>query len=230
MSNQGRIWKNHVFGLGYQQFNRKLLYIQIPKCASMWMRKYVQSFEYHPSSLKSDYWYGCKFNDVNFIAYQPIIFLRDPIERFLSYCPVKPILSITTFDSTLDNFYKKIISHNKFINFDNFFIDLENNLSRDDEHLTPQNEFLDGLNLDRAVFFKVNDQLSKNVSCLFKQHKLPSIEVPQNVNVSNLNYETNQAIDNWKKLLQLERYKEIFQKIYKKDYELIDQVDFYEAR
>lgn len=214
MVSQRKVWRNHVYGLGYKQENKKLLYVQVPKCASMWMRRYVTDYKNYSFCTDKDFWVGCNFEEINANDYLPIIFLRDPIERFLSYCPVKPTLSKPNFN----------------FSFDAFFEDLKNNLSKDDEHLVPQTNFIKGLDLSEAVFFKVNDKLSQNVKAFFTEKCLVEIPVPVMENISPSDNETKEALKVWRNVLSQEKYFKLFEEIYFNDYELINRVNFYDAR
>lgn len=80
-------WKSsHVYGEGQKNDLRKLCYWQIPKCASMWMRSYLVQLG---QDRYEDIWTAANFTIDNMDGYKSVVLLRDPVERWISACPIR---------------------------------------------------------------------------------------------------------------------------------------------
>jgi hypothetical protein len=200
----GPTWTSpHVYGDTNCNDQKKLFYINIPKCASMWMRKYISLV----GQTCNTAWVSANFTTDNLENYTPIILLRDPVKRWASNCPaVEIIIEISQNTQQLDNIFR---------NFDDW---------TKDEHSSPQYDFIAGLDLDRAVFFYCDDNLSKNVEHYFK---LQGFDVATPTPINERPKEYDEQSHAWEKILNTPKYFEIFKQHFQKDYDLINSVNFY---
>jgi hypothetical protein len=133
-------WKHngHEYGMCYADHLNKKFYINIPKNASTWGKQCVEALAFEHTN----------YIDSRLIdkGYEAIIFLRDPIDRWYT--------GIAEYIHRYG-----LLPSNRF-NKDSIGLILHKVVF--DEHTEQQRMFLQGVNLDNAVFFKVDHNLSKN--------------------------------------------------------------------
>lgn len=221
----GPTWESsHVYGEGQKNDLRKLCYWQIPKCASMWMRSYLVQLG---QDRYEDIWTAANFTVDDMAGCQSIILLRDPVERWISACPGAD--KIVELAKRYGDDVDAICNNLAISTTDHIFLPWQK-----DEHTTPQVDFIAGVDLDNAVFFRCDRRLSSNVEHFlrsrgFFDHKV-SAPAPINENPSNHNPLLKQAADAWRLILQTPRYLEKYKIAYERDYELIDSVEFYDGQ
>ena len=202
----GPTWtSSHEYGEGVINHHKKLCYFHIPKCASMWMRDYLRRL----GAQSDEPWVYCNFTRNDTAGYRPLILLRDPVTRWVSNCPaVDKIVQEAQVPAQIDHI------------FDNLAEWMQ------DEHSSPQSDFIAGLDLDQAVFFKCDKNLSRNVEHFLRQQgfDMPA-PVPQNVSERSEQYVS--ATQAWRGILDTPKYQQVFQKYFAQDYELIQNVTFY---
>ena len=200
----GPTWTSpHVYGDISCNHHRKLFYVNIPKCASMWMRQYISIFGH----TCEDTWVGGNFITDDLENYTPIILLRDPIKRWASHSPGAEFI---------------IHDSQHFQNLDNIFKNLGDWIK--DEHTAPQTDFIAGLDLNRAVFFYCDKNLSKNVEHYFHAHKFDD-KPPNSINERLQIYDESSRV--WEEILNTPKYFGMFKQHFQKDYDLINSVTFY---
>jgi hypothetical protein len=185
---------------------KKFCYFNIPKCASMWMRKYISDM----GKQHVDYgWLGCNFTSDSLNGYTPLVLLRDPVERWISACPAIGVIeNIVTNASAIGTVLDV---------FDSWMAD---------EHTTPQFNFIDGLDLSQAVYFYCDHNLSKNIQHFFQTQGINAI-VPDPTNVKPSNPEYQSASAAWEKFFTDPAVMPVFAKKFARDYALIESVKFY---
>jgi hypothetical protein len=207
----GATWtSSHVYGQGLINRARGLTYYNTPKCASMWMRAYIEVL----GTNKDDVWHSHSFVDEDTSAYRPIVLVRDPVERWLSHCPLAEFLP-----GAIDN---PGVIGSVFANFSDLL---------KDEHSAPQYDFIDGLDLTNAVYFMCDRTLSDRLNRFFDSQGFAKVTPPGPVNEAGVqeNIESitrSKAI--WRQLLANPEYFAIFQQAFARDYELINSVQFYQ--
>lgn len=144
-----------------------------------------------------------------------LLVLRDPESRILSqYNEILKIRHDGPYDITKNtNFYKQFLKDNKTItekNFDIFLDDIKDNFY--DSHLFPQNWFLDDLKITiEAVDFLINYKTFNKQFIEILEYFNINKNIPQE-NISKIKYNIN-----------IEKFREKINNLYKKDYELIKQ-------
>ena len=203
----GPSWtSSHVYGDCSVNYERGLCYINIPKCASTWVKKYISLL----GTTNRDTWVGANFTQDTLDSTTPLIFLRDPLKRFLSHCPINPqIINIAS---------NKWQTEHMMNQFDALL---------HDEHTTRQTDFCQGLDLTNAVFFYCDDSLSMNFSHYLKSHNFPAISAPDMANVGPSDQVMQQAKQSWKSILAQPEYAKIFKQVYQNDFDLIEKARFY---
>ena len=130
----GPTWtSSHVYGQGLVNQQKKFCYFNIPKCASMWMRKYLSDMGKEQLEYS---WANCNFTSDNLDKHIPLVLLRDPVDRWISACPAIGVI-------------ENIVTNVRAIA--NVLVQIDSWMA--DEHTTPQFDFIDGLNLSQAVYF-----------------------------------------------------------------------------
>ena len=203
MAFPGPTWtSSHVYGQGLVNHASRLSYFNTPKCASMWMRAYLAKFD--------NAWVSANFTQQDMIGYCPIVLVRDPVERWVSMCPgVDEMPGIVKRESSIDRI---------FANFRDW---------TQDEHTTPQYDFIDGLDLTDAVYFWCDKNLSGNVKHFFDSIGFPDIDPPAPVNEQPKTEQFKESSDIWRTILSTPKYLEQFKQTFKRDYDLINQIKFY---
>lgn len=197
----GATWtSSHVYGDGSANQQLKLCYFWIPKCASMWMRKVI---------AVTGGWKSVNFSIDDLSDYEPLIILRDPIQRWVSNCPAREKMP------TISKNVQEI---------DGLFEDLESWLY--DEHSAKQKDFIAGLDLSRAVYFYCDSDLSRNVEH-FLQARGVNVTMPAPTNEQATDVMTKQSAKIWQELLTQPKYHARFCEVFADDYKLIESVKFY---
>jgi hypothetical protein len=195
----------HEYGSGIANYHRKVVYYNIPKCASTWMKEFMERLPRNASNPGLDALVSVNFiKTENIVDLTSIVILRDPVKRFLSSCYY--------IDSELLK------------NKENMFSD-DSLLERllEDEHQNPQFNFLTDEILENAVFFYCDENLTKNVSHYFEQTDiLPYLNVTDRTNPR-----TNSIIEEFESLFSNDFFYKSFKSVFRKDYELINRVKFY---
>ena len=203
----GPTWTStHIYGQGLKNISRQLSYYCIPKCASMWMRLCLSL---HGKDKMQDRWEYTCFVDEPLHDYRKIIVLRDPVERWISNCPALDVIDQIAQDQTAVR---------------NMFDGIQQ--WQYDEHAAPQFDFVNGLDLTTVVWFRCDKDLSTNIEHFFSCEKF-DYQVPSIINQQSQDERTNRAAGIWRRLLQDPENLQKFQAAYKKDYDLIDSVRFY---
>jgi hypothetical protein len=199
----GATWSStHLYGDCLINHSRKIYYVNIPKCASSWMKSYIEALR-----STGEVWDNSIFTEEPLKEYQAMIFLRDPVKRWLSTCPGVNRMTEEYFINSLPG------------EFDNLKSWMH------DEHSAPQVDFIAGLDLTNAIFFYCDKNLSANVNRFLNTNL--TVE-PQNVQPNDEKHKLGKAT--WQSYFDKEIYLNKFKNAYKKDYDLINQVKFYDSR
>ena len=200
----GPTWTTtHVFGECLVNHHKKLMFIKIPKCASSWCDNYLSRL----GKIGLDnIWSSGNFQDPALRDYQPMIVLRDPITRWISVTPAgNKVVSIENEDEIVTGLLTKLESHLY------------------DEHLAPQKDFIAGLDISQAVFFQFGSDLSLNFSRFISSRGLGQVESGNFINQGT----SNPSKEKWIKLMKRSDFVKEMQRIYRRDYELIQSVKFW---
>jgi hypothetical protein len=172
----------------------------------MWMRAYLNKL----STTQNDAWVSNNFTEQSGSGYSPIVLVRDPVERWISMCPgVDQMPNIAKRETSIDRI---------FANFRDW---------TQDEHTTPQYDFIDGLDLTTAVYFWCDKNLSTNVKHFFDSTGFPNIEPPAPVNEQPKTTQFKESSEIWREILSRSKYLDQFKETFKRDYDLINRVKFY---
>ena len=207
----------HPYGLCLINHDLKHYYINVPKCASSWIKTVLDQAGRHTGSP----WVYESFTNIDLAGYTALIALRDPVSRWVSHSPgtgVKLFSSQTPGTS---------LSWLESENFDSI-VKLMDSFTWD-EHTNAQRNFLPDIVPNKSVFFWCDRHMSTN----FIDY-LTSINcvVPAAVPFVNESSTEPQHIENqqrWKQLLQNPDFFPRFQQLFAVDYELIESVKFYQA-
>ena len=207
----GPSWtSSHVYGEGAMNLQKKFCYFHIPKCASMWMRKYLSDMGEHHTDGD---WVECNFTRDHIDDFTKIIILRDPVKRWISALPFKDSV-VSAVNNTPET-------------FDSVFENLEDWLY--DEHSARQTSFIAGLDLSNTVFFWCDQNLATNMEDFFVKRGFKNTQPPPPVNEHDDSIDTTDIIKAWQQVLSTPKYLDSFRKTFSKDYELINSVEFYKA-
>jgi hypothetical protein len=214
-------------GLGetWDLLGSKYSYMLIGKNASTWMYEFlsgVSEVKYGNSILTSPYDY--RVPDASRLPTY-IVILRDPVDRWCS--------AITEFLVNSRKFREGIESIERPWDLDNReILDLLFGHAEFDWHTTPQVDFLDGLDTDQCIFFKL-DQEFENTMRRFveKELKIPTNDVIiRDIMYNTSERKSHQAI---RKVIDFEikthpRYHNQIKAYYAMDIKLFNSVKFYE--
>jgi hypothetical protein len=129
----------HEYGMCFPDHKLKKFWVNIPKCATNWGKSWAKKNKLRISNYHSE--------QLLEKGYQPIVFLRDPVDRWYTgmaewihrygifnpnYTPTEEVLSV-------------LLERVAF-----------------DEHTEEQVVFLENIDTNNAVFFRVDDNLSNN--------------------------------------------------------------------
>ena len=200
LRNQCSHWSDS--GNYYISPDMRQIYINIPKNASTWTTALVKSLGW-----KNDI--DHRLTDVSTI----LLALRDPVERWT--CGITEYLYRYHPTLTVD----LVTQH---------MIDLIFDQIKFDHHTQKQIEFVDGVDTDHAVFFKVDSEYSNNIIDYL------------NINVGNYFIgPSNATSDNPRKqqikqffndLLDQPKYLSAVKRYYQADYQMIYHAHFYEPK
>jgi hypothetical protein len=190
----------------------QLCYASIPKNASSFLRENLINHNWQHTSIDS-------------IASIKNIFivLRDPIDRWLT-----GIAQHITTNILGENF-----GSTHYLELDN---ELVNRIIFDqivfDDHTEQQSWFIESFNTDKAVFFYLDSNLSKNLDHYFRTFGFEyNLESKSHVNESKNNFDNNNLVEHFKKLIYSNNnYLTQLKSFFSKDYDLISSIEFYESR
>lgn len=210
----GATWQsNHVFGDCLVNHHARLFFVNIPKCASSWAKQYLAS--YADSSDKKLFWDHGNFADaeqhhaVSFLkmpldlaTYQPVIFLRDLQQRWLSHRPLGDVIMQADLESieTIINAMPGMIL---------------------DEHSAPQSDFIMGLDLVKAVHFLCDDSLHQRFQFWLATQGLTGYHAVAKQNVSHRDLSYEQYRRRWNLLYDHTAVKYAFDNLYREDIDLL---------
>jgi hypothetical protein len=218
-------WKHRGECFLHQTLGNNYTYINIPKNASSWMKKYFNGREYNYINNPIDSTF--------------VVVLRDPISRWVSgAAQVFAGCSPESPHFFLNIGFNLIFDHIVF-----------------DEHTAPQTMFLDKINYDQTVWFNCDSTLTKNWKSwasdrLIAPGKRSAQDTTTNPhNISALGQAnkfvkwpdgTQQTVTGWTQqqiidtltdhLNTCPMHLEQLKNFYTKDYELIQSIRFYDAR
>jgi hypothetical protein len=197
--------KGHVFGECWSHPDSEYMYVNIPKNATSWTKPNLQDWGWENYNYHTD--------GLNKLA---LVVLRDPVDRWIS--GIAEYLYLYHRDWNNGAFTQPMFD----LIFDKIAFD---------DHTERQVYFLEGLDIERCVFFKFGPEYRQNFSRFLIERGMPNrYNQYEYQHVSDLepvrrNYKEIfcNAINNSKYLYQLQQY-------FKPDYELINQVKFYDPR
>ena len=187
----------------------KHCYINIPKNVSSFLRE----------TFKDTGWKHMHLG-MNMDIDATVVVLRDPIERW-----VTGIAQHIT-----SNILGKDFGSTHYLENDN---ELVQRLIFDqvvfDDHTEQQSWFLEPFNLEKAVFFYCDSNLSKNLDTYFN-NRFQLTNKPH-VNVSQDQFDNANLVEHFKKLVYNNKdYQNQLRSYFVRDYNLIHSVKFYDAR
>jgi len=204
----GPSWSSdHTFGDCMVNHHRKLFLVNIPKCASSWVKEYLALLGDTPENT----WVGGNFLIDDLDDYQPLVILRDPVSRWISHCPLGQNLYDLIREYETDTF---------------FFTNLRSTIYKD-EHTAPQTDFIRGVRLSKAIYFLADENLSKKFERYIVSQRFSRVDLPDYVNRSPDDADTLQRKNIWRDLLSVAKYRQQFEEVYVRDYDLIRSVQFY---
>lgn len=120
--------QGHIFGECFCDPTSSLIYVNIPKNASMWTR----------NILKDNGWYSTNYHINQLYDQTAIVVLRDPVPRWISgiaeyFWNLNPKIEIKDFTPVLLD-----------VIFDRVGVD---------SHTERQTYYIDGLNVDKSIYF-----------------------------------------------------------------------------
>lgn len=202
------LWESsHVYGDCLVNHKRGLVWVNIPKCASSWGKFYLARL----GISRSNIWTGGNFvKDKTLLKYTPIIWLRDPVNRWISHPPMA------------DKICQAMLDPNEIITLrdtlEMFFLD---------EHTAPQSGFIQDLDLKNAIYFHCDSSLSDTFTHFLQRQEFEYVPVPAPINVGLTDQDTLNAKAAWATLCERIDFQARFKEIYSNDYNLIDQAKFY---
>lgn len=187
----------------------KHCYINIPKNASSFLRE----------TFKDTGWKHMHLG-MNMDIDATVVVLRDPIERWIT-----GIAQHITSNILGENF-----GSTHYLENDN---ELVQRLIFDqvvfDDHTEQQSWFLEPFDLDRAVFFYCDSNLSKNLDAYFDG--VFQLGTKPYVNTSQDQFDNANLVEHFKKLVYNNKdYQDRLRSYFVRDYNLIHSVKFYDAR
>jgi hypothetical protein len=205
----GATWtSSHIYGQGLKNIGRKLFYVQVPKCASMWVREYFSNLD----DSNHNPWLEGNFVNDDLKDYKYIVILRDPVQRWISTCPAKETIvkiskNINSINSIFDNLLDWML----------------------DEHSAPQFDFINGLDFSKIVFFYSDQYLSSNIRHFVENNGFKNTNTPLPINQQSQDTITLEAVAAWKILLNDPVNFTKFKQSFINDYRLINSVNFYRS-
>ena len=213
-------WQSsHVFGDCLVNHHARLFFVNIPKCASSWTKKYLASYD--AGDDHKLFWDRGNFADpelnlaVSFLKkpvdldrYQPVIFLRDVQQRWLSHRPCLDLIAgagLETISTIIDTIPAMV----------------------HDEHTCPQVNFIQGLDWERSVYFLCDDQLQQRFSGWLADQGLKGYQHTAKTNVSSHDDMYELYRRNWNTLYDYTAVKFTFDWFYHDDIDLIRHTPFF---
>lgn len=195
--------KGYTFGACMTTLENNLMYVQIPKNASTWTKFNLNNLKWEDFNYHYDHLY----------KKHALVVLRDPVSRWLSgvceyFSLHHPNIDTNEFNKT---FYEFLMDQIVF-----------------DDHTEHQHYFIDGLSLNNITFFFCNDDYRLNFDNFFKD-----LGIDNSYHQHDYQHTTegNIVLTKFKKIFQtllLEpKYLNKIKDYYKKDYALINSVNFY---
>ena len=198
--------KGHVYGECMTRADIDLMYVYIPKNASSWTKPNLLDYGWEMSNYHKDQ--DC--------AKKPaLVVLRDPVDRWLS--------GIAEYMALYQPNFRLLFQETEELVFDRIVFD---------DHTEKQVKFLQGLDTDRCIFIRCDDDYRKNFSDFISEHyganKYARYEY-QNVSVNNDERRRFKTL--FQRVLEREpKYLKRLLDYYEEDYQLIQQVQFYGTR
>ena len=157
-----------------------------------------------------------KYPVTDFTSGKYVVILRDPLERWLS----------GTVEFLQSSYAKQNAHHFSYTQvLDVFF--------RDqvflDAHTYPQHWFINSIDRDNITWVYFDNNLSNTLEQLFNRYQL-EYTMPLKQNVGKNNTTKTQLYNEYKSVLDNEKYKSQLIDLYKQDYQLIESVNFYNTR
>ena len=213
-----RKYKYHPYGDSRvcldKQNNRAFVLVHVPKCASSWMKpvfgdgksfNWLTNEYYEP--VDQEFEINVKNASKHFVCA-----LRDPVQRWISgFAQTSPGLKMN---------WKQVFDK---IVFDN--------------HTEPQTSFLQGINTDNCTWFYCNQDLKKSVTNWVDQQPQGLFRIPNNSSDNSYNITQEKDTVSKKIYKQAQHFLNTnpdtvkkLQRFYQQDYDLINSLNFYEAR
>jgi hypothetical protein len=195
--------KGHTFGACMTTLDENLMYVQIPKNASSWTKP----------NLTDLGWADFNYHYDNFYKKHAMVVLRDPVDRWLS--GVCEYFALYHNDINIDELNKS-------------FYDLIMDQIALDDHTERQYLFIEGLNYKNITFFLCDTNYRIDFSNFLKQqdvdNKYSRYEYQHTTAGSDIRSKFKKI---FQPLLFESKYLDKIKNFYKKDYELINSVQFY---
>lgn len=199
---------SHEYGDCSVNLQHNLFQVNIPKCASTWIKKYL--------ALQGG-WLGDNFVENRAVVEHmtALVILRDPMERWLSHRDMHDLIvnsdvnKIDCYD--INNIVKLLASGHL------------------DQHVTPQYDFISELDFTRTVFFRCDQFLFGNFRAFVQGRGMSVIDHSVYDNASEKNSAYLKYKENWLYVYNnIPEIKHAFDNCYQKDYELFNTVNFFE--
>lgn len=195
--------KGHTFGACMTTVDQNLMYVQIPKNASSWTKP----------NLKDLGWTDYNYHYNNMYKKHALVVMRDPVERWLS--------GICEYFAL----YHETIDTNE---FNKTFYDLLMEQIVFDDHTEQQHYFIEGLSLNNITFFLCDKDYRVHFGSFLKNqgfdNKYHKYEFQHTTANSLLRSKFKKIFE---PLLLESKYLNKIKDFYKKDYELMNSVQFY---
>lgn len=186
-----------------------LFYLNIPKNASTYLT----------NVLKENNWIHWNIRDNPTSIKTTIAFIRDPLERWVSGFATYAALHLFGPGYGSDHFVEDFNELTKRIIFDQIIFD---------DHTDFQVNYVQQILNYNPVFFRYNKNIIQQINCFLGQDLNTNIVV--NDNASDSNFDTRQVAQFIQK--QIDSCPDLKARIvsrYKKDYDFINQIEFYNA-
>ena len=193
-------------GGGMLSPNRDIFYLNIPKNASTYLT----------NIFKENNWSHWNILDNSDTINKSIAFIRDPVDRWISGFATYAALHLFGPGYGSDHFVEDYNDLSKRIIFDQVIFD---------DHTEHQVKYVEQILNHNPIFFRYNENLIQQINS-FLGHNLNTITVGDNKSESN--YDTNQISQFVKK--QITNNPDLKAQVvqaYKKDYEFINSIEFY---
>ena len=193
--------KGHVWGECMADPHSDLMYVYIPKNATSWTKPNLRDWRWE--------FYNYKTDNLNKHA---VIALRDPVERW---------------NSGIAEYFACYYPHFKFNDIETIEMIFERVTF--DDHTDRQINFIDGLDTDNCTFLYCDDAYSRNFGAFIKDHYGPNrYENYTRQHVSNDDPIRKRFKEIFAYYLKDPKYLKKVKDHFKVDYELIEQVTFFD--